>query len=128
MVLSTSNRCNLQCKGCYANAQKRNLDDELSAERISLLFSEAEDIGTRIIMLASGRGFINISSTGQLEPCPFAPYSDVNIKDMKLLEALKPGFLVKIREEHHMLKESVGGCSLWENKDWVEKQIAKEIA
>ena len=34
--------------------------------------------------LASGRGFVHISATGDLEPCPFAPYSDVNLKELSL--------------------------------------------
>jgi len=69
--------------------------------------------------LASGRGFVHISPEGRLEPCPFAPYSDTNVKDMPLREALASEFLRKIRENHHLLKETRGGCALWENRAWV---------
>lgn len=69
--------------------------------------------------LASGRGFVHISPEGRLEPCPFAPYSDTNVKDMPLREALASDFLRKIRENHHLLKETRGGCALWENRAWV---------
>ena len=51
MILSTTNRCNLMCKGCYANNQHRITQNEMPTGRISLLFSEAEDLGTQIIML-----------------------------------------------------------------------------
>ncbi len=34
--------------------------------------------------LAAGRGFLHIGSTGAVEACPFAPYSDLNVKDMPL--------------------------------------------
>ncbi len=76
--------------------------------------------------LAGGRGFIHVSSTGALEPCPFAPYSDVNLKEMSLKSALNSDFLKTIRSEHHSLKESAGGCSLWENKEWVEKKLGEK--
>lgn len=69
--------------------------------------------------LASGRGFVHISPEGRLEPCPFAPYSDTSVKDMPLREALASDFLRKIRENHHLLKETRGGCALWENRAWV---------
>lgn len=38
--------------------------------------------------ISSGRGFVHISANGDLEPCPFAPFSDVNIKENSLKEAL----------------------------------------
>ncbi len=69
--------------------------------------------------LAAGRGFIHISSTGSVEACPFAPYSDINIKRIPLKEALKSRLLKEIRDKHHLLKESKGGCALNENKAWV---------
>lgn len=74
--------------------------------------------------LASGRGFLHISSTGALEACPFAPYSDTNIKDIPLKEALKSKLLSEIRDKHDTLKESRGGCALKENKEWVESLIS----
>ena len=73
--------------------------------------------------LAAGRGFIHISATGDVEPCPFAPYSDTNITTTSLKEALDSLLLTRIRNNHHMLKETAGGCALWENKEWVREQI-----
>jgi len=70
--------------------------------------------------LASGRGFVHISPDGSLEPCPFAPYSDSNLKDMSFKDALDSQFLRKIRENHGNLKETRGGCALWENREWVQ--------
>lgn len=31
--------------------------------------------------LAAGRGFFHINANGEVEPCPFSPYSDVNSKE-----------------------------------------------
>ncbi|NQT67039.1 MAG: radical SAM protein [Actinobacteria bacterium] len=70
--------------------------------------------------LSAGRGFIHVNAKGDLEPCPFAPFSDVNLKDMTLKEALKSRLLKEIRKNQSMLDESEGGCSLWANRKWVE--------
>jgi MoaA/NifB/PqqE/SkfB family radical SAM enzyme len=69
--------------------------------------------------LAAGRGFVHISPEGHLEPCPFAPYSDVNLKEMSLREALQSGLLERIRNSPQHLTETQGGCALWTNRDWV---------
>jgi MoaA/NifB/PqqE/SkfB family radical SAM enzyme len=73
--------------------------------------------------LAGGRGFMHISASGDLEPCPFAPYSDSNISEMTLKNALKSPFLAVIREKHHLLGEASGGCTLWENREWVQQTL-----
>jgi MoaA/NifB/PqqE/SkfB family radical SAM enzyme len=73
--------------------------------------------------LAAGRGFIHISATGDVEPCPFAPYSDTNINHASYTEALDSLLLNRIRNNHHLLNESAGGCTLWENREWVEEQL-----
>lgn len=44
--------------------------------------------------VAAGRGFFHINSHGGAEPCPFSPYSDVNVKNSSLREAMNsPLFL-----------------------------------
>lgn len=43
--------------------------------------------------IAGGRRYLHINATGDIEPCAFAHYSDSNIHDTKLLDALaKPLF------------------------------------
>lgn len=73
--------------------------------------------------LAAGRGFIHVSADGSLEPCPLAPFSDTNIKNGGLEKALRSGFLRIIRDEHHMLKETAGGCALWANREWTRRAL-----
>ncbi len=73
--------------------------------------------------LAAGRGFLHISATGRLEPCPFAPYSDSHLRKMPLREALKSSFLQTIRANHHRLEETRGGCALWQHRDWLESLL-----
>lgn len=54
MVCSVTSRCNLYCPGCYLNARNNNGNTEVSLERLDRLFTEAYEIGTRIIFLAGG--------------------------------------------------------------------------
>lgn len=76
--------------------------------------------------LASARGFVHISTAGDLEPCPFAPFSDQNINQVTLAEALQSRLLRAIREQHHLLQEGRGGCALWQNRQWVAQMLETE--
>ena len=69
--------------------------------------------------LAAGRGFVHVSAGGDVEPCPFAPFSDANLRDKSLRDALASPLLSKIRENHRLLKEGDGGCALWRNREWL---------
>jgi MoaA/NifB/PqqE/SkfB family radical SAM enzyme len=73
--------------------------------------------------LAAGRGFLHISADGRVEPCPFSPFSDVSVAEVPLKEALDSRLLRVIREEGGALEESTGGCTLWENREWVEAKL-----
>jgi MoaA/NifB/PqqE/SkfB family radical SAM enzyme len=69
--------------------------------------------------LSAGRGFVHVSAEGNVEPCPFISYSDTNLKNMSLKDALQSKMLKIIRDNHSELKE-IHGCALWEKRDWVQ--------
>jgi len=73
--------------------------------------------------LSSGRGFVHINAAGDLEPCPFAPFSDANVLEMPLKAALQSDLLKKIRSHPEELKEAEGGCILWQKKEWVKSLL-----
>ncbi|WOO36820.1 radical SAM protein [Anaerocolumna sp. AGMB13020] len=73
--------------------------------------------------LAAGRGFFHINARGGAEPCPFSPYSDCNVKETGLREALKSPLFGKIKEKHGLLTEHIGGCTLFDQKDFVESLL-----
>jgi MoaA/NifB/PqqE/SkfB family radical SAM enzyme len=77
--------------------------------------------------LAAGKGFVHINAEGDVEPCPFSPYSDTSLKEMPLIEALRSPLLRAIRENDVRLDESNGICALWQNRDWVAS-LAKDSA
>jgi MoaA/NifB/PqqE/SkfB family radical SAM enzyme len=78
--------------------------------------------------LAAGRGFLYITASGSLEPCPFAPFSDRNLASTPFIKALRSPLLEAIRNESHSLREGVGGCSLRGREDWVKNIIAQKSA
>jgi len=76
--------------------------------------------------LSAGRGFVHISPSGDLEPCPAAPMSDMNITTVPLREALSSDLLATIRANHQILSESGGGCALWTNRDFVSSLLSSD--
>ena len=73
--------------------------------------------------LAAGRGFVHVSPSGNLEPCPAAPYSDENLAQVPLETALRSRLLARIRERPEILTETAGGCALL-----AHRALAEEIA
>ena len=73
--------------------------------------------------LAAGRGFFHINSHGGAEPCPFSPYSDRNVAETSLKEALNSDLFLALREHGHLLEDHVGGCVLYEKKALVEELL-----
>ncbi len=73
--------------------------------------------------LSAGRGFVHISAEGNVEPCPFIPYSDTNLRDSSLRDALQSRFLKAIRETPESV-EGKGGCALWEKREWLQSLLA----
>lgn len=69
--------------------------------------------------LAAGKGFVHINAYGDLEPCPFSPYTDANLREQPYAQALGSPLLKRIRESDVVLDESDGLCALWKKRDWV---------
>lgn len=70
--------------------------------------------------LAAGRGFFHINSYGGAEPCPFSPYSDTNVRDTSLREALQSNLFLSLQKENLLSGEHSGGCVLFEQRSMVE--------
>ena len=70
--------------------------------------------------IAAGRGFFHINSHGGAEPCPFSPYSDINIKNTSLREALHSKLFLALQDGGVLADDHQGGCVLYEKRDQVE--------
>ena len=67
--------------------------------------------------LAAGRGFFHINSHGGAEPCPASPYSDINVKETSILEALNSRLFKSLRDGDLLMDDHDGGCVLFEHED-----------
>lgn len=74
--------------------------------------------------LSAGRGFVHVSASGNLEPCPFAPYSDASLSRMSLQEALRSQFLRNVRAHSDELLEADGGCAIWKKREWAQALLS----
>lgn len=70
--------------------------------------------------LAAGRGFFHINFDGSAEPCPFSPYSDTNIREMTLAEAMESPLFIKLRDSDLLRMDHTGGCILFEQEETVK--------
>lgn len=70
--------------------------------------------------LAAGRGFFHINANGGAEPCPFSPYSDTNLKNTSLKEALNSPLFLKLQNNNNLTEEHIGGCALFEQEEKVK--------
>ena len=74
--------------------------------------------------VAAGRGFFHINSHGRAEPCPFSPYSDVNVRNSSLREAMHSPLFTALRSGDILLDDHEGGCVLYEKRAQVEALLA----
>jgi len=73
--------------------------------------------------LAAGRGFMHISPEGKAEACPFSPYSDRNVAQTGLKEALKSPFFARLISSGLVGGEHTGGCTLFEYDAQVREML-----
>ncbi len=76
--------------------------------------------------LAAGRGFFHINSHGGAEPCPFSPYSDINVKTIGLRGAMESPLFHALQSQELLMEEHAGGCVLYERKEQVEALLDAE--
>ncbi len=69
--------------------------------------------------LAAGRGFVHINPYGDMEPCPFSPYSDTSLAETSFAAGLASPLLQKILNSGVVLDETDGQCALWKRRGWV---------
>jgi len=110
-----------------SNTQRDHLLDEISNLRekypemlfMSFPGDEKESGGC----LAAGRGFFHINSHGSAEPCPASPYSDINVKETSILEALESKLSKSLRDGGLLMSHHEGGCVLFEHEKEVQKLL-----
>ena len=74
--------------------------------------------------IAAGRGFFHINSHGGAEPCPFSPYSDINIREHSLKDAINSDLFLALRSGDILSDDHQGGCVLYEKREEVKAIMA----
>ncbi|MBE0653800.1 MAG: radical SAM protein [Bacteroidales bacterium] len=67
--------------------------------------------------VAAGNDFAHINANGDLEPCAFCHYSDSNIHDMSLTEALKSPFFKRFRSMKPFSRNFLRPCPMMDVPD-----------
>ena len=147
-VTSEDFLCKLEDKGCkvvfyiefvpVTNEAKELAPQDKEREYLKYRLSEIRETHDKIVFvsfpgdektsggcLAAGRGFFHINSHGGAEPCPFSPYSDINVKKTSVKEALKSELFQELQKGDVLMEDHAGGCVLFEKRDQVEAFLKK---
>ena len=73
--------------------------------------------------IAGGRRFFHINASGEVEPCAFIHFSDVNIKDVSLIEALKSPLFKQYRLNQPFNENHLRPCPLLDNPMMLRKMV-----
>lgn len=76
--------------------------------------NDAEYVGGCI---AGGRRYLHINAKGDIEPCVFIHYSDANIHEVSLLEALKKPLFMAYHDNQPFNKNMLRPCPMLENPE-----------
>ena len=105
------------------------------AERVNTVRSTREDVillcfpGDELELggcMAGGREFFHINSHGGAEPCPFSPFSDVNVRDTSLRDALSSPLFRALRTEGLLEGEHDGGCVLYARRHQIMALLERQ--
>lgn len=78
--------------------------------------------------IAGTRNYIHINANGDVEPCAFIHYSNVNIKDVSLIEALKSPLFMEYREHQPFNENHLRPCPMLDNPQILRHMVNKSGA
>lgn len=73
--------------------------------------------------IAGGRRYLHINANGDMEPCAFIHYSDSNIREKSLLEALKSPLFMEYRKGQPFNENHLRPCPLLDNPGALAKAV-----
>lgn len=78
--------------------------------------------------IAGGRRYLHINAAGDVEPCVFIHYSNANIHDVSLLEALKSPIFMSYYENQPFNDNLMRPCPMLENPDCLRAMVEESGA
>ena len=73
--------------------------------------------------IAGGRNYFHINANGDVEPCAFVHYSDTNIHEVSLLEALKSPLFKAYRDRQPFNCNHLRPCPILDNPDQIVAMV-----
>ncbi len=73
--------------------------------------------------IAGGRHYFHINSNGDCEPCAFVHYSNVNIKDHSILEALQSPLFMAYKKNQPFNNNMLRPCPVLDNPGAISKMV-----
>ena len=73
--------------------------------------------------IAGGRRYLHINANGDMEPCAFIHYSDSNIKDKTILEALQSPLFMAYHDGQPFNENHLRPCPLLDNPDALKNMV-----
>ncbi|NLM49892.1 MAG: radical SAM protein, partial [Clostridiaceae bacterium] len=78
--------------------------------------------------IAGGKRYLHINAAGDVEPCAFIHYSNVNIHDTSLLDALRSPLFMAYRKNQPFNKNMLRPCPLLDNPEFLAKMVKESKA
>ncbi|MBZ4670861.1 MAG: radical protein [Oscillospiraceae bacterium] len=78
--------------------------------------------------IAGGRRYLHINAAGDVEPCAFIHYSNVNIHDVSLIEALKSPLFMAYRRGQPFNHNHLRPCPLLDNPEALARMVKESGA
>ncbi|HBR32349.1 MAG TPA: radical SAM protein [Clostridiales bacterium] len=78
--------------------------------------------------IGAGNGFVHINARGDVEPCAFCHYSDSNINETTLLDALRSPFFTAFRKAQPFSDNPLRACPLIDVPDAITKVVKEGFA
>lgn len=84
--------------------------------------NDAEYVGGCI---AGGRRYLHINAKGDVEPCVFIHYSNANIHEVSLLDALKSPLFMAYHDQQPFNENMLRPCPMLENPEKLRQMVAE---
>ena len=78
--------------------------------------------------IAGGRRYFHINANGDIDPCVFIHYSDSNIREKTILEALQSPLMMAYHDGQPFNENMLRPCPMLENPDKLRKMVAGTTA
>lgn len=78
--------------------------------------------------VAGGRHYLHINANGDVEPCAFVHYSNVNIKEVSLLDALKSPLFMEYYKGQPWNQNHLRPCPVLDNPDAIIEAVERSGA